>query len=51
MYDACFDYFKSTDIAIMSAAVSDYTPKVVSTTKMKKNTESQILNLLKHKIF
>ena len=31
----------STDIAIMSAA-SDYTPKVVSTTKMKKNTEINI---------
>ncbi|MDC3029882.1 bifunctional phosphopantothenoylcysteine decarboxylase/phosphopantothenate--cysteine ligase CoaBC [Flavobacteriales bacterium] len=47
MYDACFDYFKSTDIAIMSAAVSDYTPKVVSTTKMKKNTESLNIEFIK----
>ena len=47
MYDACFDHFKSADIAIMSAAVSDYTPKVVSTTKMKKNTESINIEFVK----
>ena len=47
MYDACFDHFKSIDIAIMSAAVSDYTPKVVSTTKMKKNTESINIEFVK----
>ncbi|MBL6662484.1 MAG: bifunctional phosphopantothenoylcysteine decarboxylase/phosphopantothenate--cysteine ligase CoaBC [Flavobacteriales bacterium] len=47
MYDACFDHFKLTDIAIMSAAVSDYTPKVVSTTKMKKHTESLNIEFVK----
>lgn len=47
MYDACFDHFKFTDIAIMSAAVSDYTPKIVSTTKMKKNTESLNIEFVK----
>ena len=47
MYDACFDHFKSTDIDIMSAAVSDYTPKIVSTIKMKKNTESLNIEFVK----
>ena len=39
MYDECHHYFKSADIAIMSAAVSDYTPKLVAESKIKKKTE------------
>ena len=35
------------EIAIMSAAVSDYTPKVVSKNKIKKNTESLNIEFIK----
>ena len=47
MFDACFDYFRFSDIAILSAAVSDYTPKVVSTTKLKKNKKSLNIEFVK----
>lgn len=36
MYQACNKYFPSSDITIMAAAVADYTPKEVHTSKMKK---------------
>jgi phosphopantothenoylcysteine decarboxylase/phosphopantothenate--cysteine ligase len=36
MFTACVDIFPSVDIAVMSAAVADYTPKQVSSEKIKK---------------
>ena len=47
MFDACFDYFRFSDIAVLSAAVSDYTPKVVSATKLKKNKKSLNIEFVK----
>jgi phosphopantothenoylcysteine decarboxylase / phosphopantothenate---cysteine ligase len=38
MYNACHQYFKNSDIAILSAAVADYKPKNVATQKIKKTT-------------
>ena len=38
--------FKSSEIAILSAAVSDYTPKLVSATKMKKKTENLTIEFI-----
>jgi phosphopantothenoylcysteine decarboxylase / phosphopantothenate---cysteine ligase len=43
MYNACIERFKDTNIAIMSAAVADYTPVVKETEKIKKNED--IFNL------
>ncbi len=43
MYNACIERFKDTDIAIMSAAVADYTPVVKATEKIKKTED--IFNL------
>jgi phosphopantothenoylcysteine decarboxylase/phosphopantothenate--cysteine ligase len=40
MYEACHNYFKTADVAILSAAVADFTPKEVSTIKTKKKTDS-----------
>lgn len=39
MYDACWEVFPKMDIAIMSAAVADYTPTQVATQKIKKTGE------------
>ncbi|KAB1067273.1 bifunctional phosphopantothenoylcysteine decarboxylase/phosphopantothenate--cysteine ligase CoaBC [Tamlana haliotis] len=49
MYDAVHEYFESTDIAILSAAVADYKPKNVELQKIKKNTASLTLELEKTK--
>lgn len=49
MYNACHQYFTNVDIAVMSAAVADYTPVVVATDKVKKNEENWQLNLIKTK--
>ena len=37
MFDQVFNHYSQADIAIMSAAVADYTPKVVASEKIKKN--------------
>jgi phosphopantothenoylcysteine decarboxylase/phosphopantothenate--cysteine ligase len=37
MYDACHQYFNDVDVAIAAAAVADYKPKNVASTKNKKN--------------
>ncbi|MFX8527667.1 phosphopantothenoylcysteine decarboxylase, partial [Acinetobacter baumannii] len=37
MYDAAMNHFNDCDIAIMSAAVADYTPNKRSDEKIKKN--------------
>lgn len=40
MYIACHEYFKSMDVAILSAAVADYRPKNVAHQKIKKKENS-----------
>ncbi len=49
MYNACLEKFPKADIAIMSAAVADYTPLVPSKEKIKKKNETLILELTKTK--
>ncbi|WP_147677982.1 bifunctional phosphopantothenoylcysteine decarboxylase/phosphopantothenate--cysteine ligase CoaBC [Algibacter pacificus] len=45
MYNAVHDHFKTVDIAILSAAVADFTPKVVATQKIKKKSDTLTLEL------
>ena len=47
MYEAAHKYFSSVEIAILSAAVADYKPKIVSDVKIKKNDASFTLELVK----
>lgn len=47
MYQACFNIFDKCDVAIMSAAVADYTPKTKSAQKIKKNTSDLSVDLIK----
>lgn len=49
MYDAVHKIFSSVDIAIFSAAVSDYKPKKSSTQKIKKTDKTFVLELEKTK--
>ena len=49
MYQAATTVFDMMDIAVMSAAVADYTPAEVSTEKIKKKTEDFSLQLVKTK--
>ena len=49
MYDEVFKYYENTDVAIMSAAVADYTPKVKATEKIKKNENELTIELVKNK--
>jgi phosphopantothenoylcysteine decarboxylase / phosphopantothenate---cysteine ligase len=49
MYQACLKIFPSTQIAVMSAAVADYTPVSFSTEKIKKNSETFTLELSRTK--
>jgi phosphopantothenoylcysteine decarboxylase/phosphopantothenate--cysteine ligase len=49
MFKACLTIFPSTQIAVMSAAVSDYTPVSFSKEKIKKNSETFTLELSKTK--
>ena len=45
MYDACHQYYKEVDIAILSAAVADYRPKNVADQKIKKKDTSLVIEL------
>ncbi len=45
MYEACVSNFEKVDIAIMSAAVADYTPLNVAEQKIKKNESVFIIEL------
>jgi len=45
MFDASMSNFSNTDIAVMAAAVADYTPEDFSTTKIKKTEGVLSLNL------
>jgi phosphopantothenoylcysteine decarboxylase/phosphopantothenate--cysteine ligase len=49
MYNACHEDFAATDIAVMSAAVADYTPETIATEKVKKKEDSWALKLTKTK--
>ena len=47
MYDACLPMFKTSDIAIMSAAVADFTPLETAQQKIKKTEQSISISLTK----
>ena len=49
MFDEVFKHYENTDVAIMSAAVADYTPKVKATEKIKKNENELVIELVKNK--
>ena len=46
MYEATAEHFPECDIAIFSAAVSDYKPKTYSETKIKKSTSDSNIELV-----
>ncbi len=48
MYNAATDHFSEVDIAIASAAVSDYRPKISASQKIKKSAETMELHLVKN---
>jgi phosphopantothenoylcysteine decarboxylase / phosphopantothenate---cysteine ligase len=45
MYNACMKHFSSSDITVMSAAVSDFSPVETATSKVKKEDASLNLTL------
>ncbi len=47
MYEECIARFDYTDIAVMAAAVADYTPTVVAGEKIKKRADAWSLELTK----
>ncbi|MEO8583372.1 MAG: bifunctional phosphopantothenoylcysteine decarboxylase/phosphopantothenate--cysteine ligase CoaBC [Flavitalea sp.] len=47
MYTACLKAFDKSDIAVMAAAVADYTPATTATEKIKKKTDTFTLELKK----
>lgn len=47
MRDACFRLFQQSDIAVMAAAVADYTPANPENRKIKKNSDAFSLELTK----
>jgi phosphopantothenoylcysteine decarboxylase / phosphopantothenate---cysteine ligase len=49
MYDTCMAAFPSADIAVMSAAVADYTPVETAPEKIKKTSGSLVIELTKTK--
>ncbi len=49
MYEACMTVFEKVDIAIMSAAVADYTPVAIANEKIKKKEEVFTIELTKTK--
>lgn len=48
MYSSVFQYFDEVDVAIASAAVADYTPKIVAKEKIKKHEEEFVIELVKN---
>jgi phosphopantothenoylcysteine decarboxylase/phosphopantothenate--cysteine ligase len=46
MYDACMQYFPNVDVAIMSAAVADFTPVTLDDEKIKRGKENQNIQLV-----
>ncbi|MBS1510499.1 MAG: bifunctional phosphopantothenoylcysteine decarboxylase/phosphopantothenate--cysteine ligase CoaBC [Bacteroidetes bacterium] len=49
MYEACINTFNGADIAVMSAAVADYTPVTIAAEKIKKNDGAFTIELTKTK--
>jgi len=49
MYDICMAEFPSADIAVMSAAVADYTPVETAPEKIKKTSGTLVIELTKTK--
>ena len=49
MFEACSNIFGTMDIAVMSAAVADYTPAIVAEEKIKKSTDRFSIELKKTK--
>ena len=49
MYKACISVFPNVDIAVLSAAISDYTPKENNSQKIKKSDQDLNLELIKTK--
>lgn len=49
MYNACTIQFEKSDIAIMAAAVADYTPVKVAAAKIKKNSDELVIELKRTK--
>lgn len=49
MYEACTNIFKEMDIAVMAAAVADFTPVTTAKEKIKKNDNGLTLELKKTK--
>lgn len=49
MYDTCVAEFPSADIAVMSAAVADYTPVETASEKIKKTSGTLVIELTKTK--
>lgn len=47
MFDACSSLFPETDIAVLAAAVADYKPVVKATNKIKKTSDTYMLELTK----
>lgn len=47
MYDACIEEFDSYDIAIMAAAVADFTPVITAAQKIKKSDTNLVVELVK----
>lgn len=47
MYEACHRGFENADIAVMAAAVADYTPVVVADEKIKKGKDRFVIELEK----
>jgi phosphopantothenoylcysteine decarboxylase / phosphopantothenate---cysteine ligase len=45
MAEACMNHFGKCDIAILAAAVADFTPKIVSTKKIKKDNQELTIRL------
>ena len=48
MYNKVFDFYSQVDVAIASAAVADYTPKVKAEEKIKKSEDSLTIELVKN---
>lgn len=49
MYNTCMSVFAQSDITVMAAAVADYTPKNVSSNKIKKRDDQLVIELIKTK--
>jgi phosphopantothenoylcysteine decarboxylase/phosphopantothenate--cysteine ligase len=49
MYTEVHKYYKTVDVAILSAAVADYKPKTVASNKIKKSSDCMTIELIQTK--